>query len=275
VNLETKSETIRQYLLGLGTDGELSAIDERLVADGDFYEEVLIVESELIDEYLSDELTDAERAGFENYFLVSPTRQKQLSFARSFHNYIGTKELELDSQIDSVEISDRTSEVPKPPPKERPWYWSFLPVQTPAVAYAVMLGVLLLVAGVSWWTLQNQSAEPPGPIYAVTITAGTTRGMEASARKIEIPAGTGTLEIRAQLGRESYQGYQAACIDENGSTIIRFENLQPKIEAGTQYLTVGIPARLLIPRIYSLKVSGRQPDGNLEDLPTYRFQILR
>lgn len=278
MNLETnQSEVIRQYLLGLAPEEELTALDERLVTDAEFYEELLIVESDLIDQYLSDELSAVERASFENHFLISAERQKQLSFARSFHNYILEKGPELDSESSVAEESERSPDVPKPPPKPspQPWYHFFLPVRNPTVAYALMLGVLLVVAGVTWWTLKGRSPEGPGVIYAVSLIPGTTRGVEDGSKKISIPPGTGTVELRAQLLRENYGSYRAICLDENGAEVLRSDNLQPKTESGIRFVSVGIPARLLHPGDYSLRISGREPDGKFEDLPLYRFQIQR
>jgi hypothetical protein len=276
VSLETnQSEVIRQYLLGLAPEAELSALDERLVTDGDFYEELLIVESELTDQYLSGELSPAERAGFEKHFLISAERRQQLRFARSFQSYLSEKAPELDPKPSAAEVSDEDADVPKPPPKRRPWYHGFLPAQNPAFASAAMFAVLLAVGGVVWLALKNRAPEEVGPIFAVTIVAGTTRGIEDGAAKISIPPDSGTVEMKAQLAREDYGSYRAVCLDENSSEVSRSENLQPIADAETRYLPVRIPARLLKPGIYSLRISGKQPDGGFEDLPIYRFQIQR
>lgn len=278
MNLETnQSEVIRQYLLGLAPEEELTAVDERLVTDPEFYDELLIVESELIDQYLSNELSAAERASFESHFLISRERQQQLSFARSFHNYILENAPELDSEPSVAEVPERSPDVPKPPPKPapQPWYHFFLPVRNPTVAYALMLGVLLVVAGITWWRLKDRSPEGPGVTYAVSLVPGTTRGVEDGSKKISIPPGTGTVELKAQLLRENYDSYRAICLDENGAEVMRSDNLQPKTESGIRYVSVGIRAGLLPPGNYSLRISGRESDGRFEDLPVYRFQIQR
>jgi hypothetical protein len=273
VNLENnQSRPIRQYLLGLAPEAESSALDERLVTDGDFYEELLIVESELIDEYLADELSASERKAFENHFLISPERQKQLQFAKSFHSYLSEKATELDQEPALEEVSAKPTDVPKPPPK--PWYSSFLPVQSPVVAYAMMAAMLLIVAGVSWWMIRGRASES-GAIYAVTLTAGTTRGADDRRNKINVPPGTDMVELKLPLRNEDYTSYRTVLLSGDGPELWRAENLQSKSESGNKFILADVPARLLVPGDYSLRLSGKDSSGKFEDLPTYRFQVLR
>ena len=58
-----EQETIRQYLLGLLPPEEMSQLEERLLANSAFYEELLIVEDELVDEYFADELAKGVLGG--------------------------------------------------------------------------------------------------------------------------------------------------------------------------------------------------------------------
>ena len=272
MNLETNQlEIIRQYLLGLAPEEELSKLDERVVTDGEFYQELLIIESELIDEYLSGELSEAERAGFESHFLVSPERQKQLRFAKSFHSYLNEKAPERDLEPSVDEAVDRPTVVPKPPP--RPWYSSFLPIRSPALAYATMAALLVLIVGISWWLLRSRAPES-GTIYAVTLSARPTRGVEAAETKFRIPAGTGLVQLRVPLPPDEYPAYRVVLLSSDNSELWRGSNVKGTVEAGTHFLTANVPARLLPPGTYKLKVSGVLADGKIEDLPGYQFTVI-
>src|SRR5262245_20740400 len=81
-------EDLRLWLLGLLPDPESRVLEERLITDAEFYEELLIVEDELIDEYIADRLSADERAAFESYFMNSPERQEQFRIANALRSYI-------------------------------------------------------------------------------------------------------------------------------------------------------------------------------------------
>ena len=273
MKLETTQEKIRDYLLGRMPEEELAALDELLVTDGQFYEELLIVEDELIDEYLSNELSPDERKSFETYFLLTPQRREQLHFANTFHNYLISKESESESDHSAEEFQTHSADVPKPPPKKA-WYSSFLPIKNPALAYSFMAAMVLIVVGLSWLALRNPATPEPGTVYIATLTPGSTRSLSAS-NKIIIPAGTGTLELRLELLSNNYASYSVELLGEDRSTVWRADKLQLRSESGTQFVVARVPARLFPAGDYQLKLRAVNSAGKLEDLPSYSFRVVR
>ena len=79
---------IRRYLLGLLAEEQSRHVEERLLTDDEFHEELSLSEDELIDDYLSGDLTPAERESFAAHFLSAPERQRKLSFARALRKYV-------------------------------------------------------------------------------------------------------------------------------------------------------------------------------------------
>ena len=79
---------IRQYLLGRVSDEERSELELRLMTDNAFYNELLAVEDELIDDFLTGDLTADELEVFDSYFLASPERLDKVRFARVFKKYV-------------------------------------------------------------------------------------------------------------------------------------------------------------------------------------------
>src|SRR5437867_10404414 len=68
-----------QYLLGeLRDDEERARFEQRLLADEKLYEELLIAEDELMEAYLSGELSAGDKARFEEPFLASPRRRERV-----------------------------------------------------------------------------------------------------------------------------------------------------------------------------------------------------
>jgi hypothetical protein len=112
LNQQTEQQAIiRQYLLGRVPEAESAELDEQLVSDADFYEELLIAEEELIDQYLAGELIPEERQSFESHFLLTPERHEKLRFGRSFHNYLTpTTTLAVDD-AEPDPVPERTTDV--------------------------------------------------------------------------------------------------------------------------------------------------------------------
>ncbi|MCU1268324.1 MAG: hypothetical protein JWM21_4642 [Acidobacteria bacterium] len=263
-----------QYLLGQARPEDQSSFEERLVTESEFYDELLIAEDELIDQYLSGELSESERESFENHFMLTPERQGKVRFGRAFNKYVSVAKPLPNEDPLRENASEETRTVPKPPPK--PWYSIFLPSENPILSYSLAAALVLIIGTVSWLALQklrNRSAEEPGTVYAVMLTPGITRGGE-SEKKISIPTGTGTLELKLELRRDDYQTYRAMLFADDGSEVWRTDGLRSTSEAGTKFIAVKTPARLLAPGNYSLKVTGLGPDGKQEDLPSYRFLVL-
>src|SRR6267154_5173098 len=77
-------DAIARYLLGLLTDEERSAVQERLFQDEDYFDRIRAAEYELLDAYSRGELPASERELVENSLLLSEAGRRKLDFAREF-----------------------------------------------------------------------------------------------------------------------------------------------------------------------------------------------
>jgi CHAT domain-containing protein/tetratricopeptide (TPR) repeat protein len=84
-------ERIRRYLMGQLSDGAREEFERDLLASDGLFEELLVVEDEIIDEYLAGKLSAEERAGFEGHFLATSERHEKLKFGRAFGRYLSSK----------------------------------------------------------------------------------------------------------------------------------------------------------------------------------------
>jgi len=82
-----KEQLIRSYLLGELPESEQERIEERLVTDfdQDFFEAVLMIESELVEDYALGLISDQERAKLERGLLMSP---HEFEFVQTLDQYI-------------------------------------------------------------------------------------------------------------------------------------------------------------------------------------------
>src|SRR5436305_12616562 len=82
------NQEIRRYLLGGLSQKVLRQVEERLMTEDGFFEELLLVEEELIDDYIGDQLSLDERQSFEQHFLSTPGRHGQSRFAQALSRYV-------------------------------------------------------------------------------------------------------------------------------------------------------------------------------------------
>ena len=105
--LSNKSE-LREYLLGnINLDEEKTKIEERLMLAEDYFQELLIEEEELIQDYVDENLTPAEIQKFEEKFLTSKEGRSKIQFARSLRRYISQQQqpANLVNAVDATENS--------------------------------------------------------------------------------------------------------------------------------------------------------------------------
>jgi hypothetical protein len=133
----TDEELIRKYLLGNITQSEKEEVEDRLFLDSDFLNHLLIVETELKNDYLFDELTPDQRIRFEEYFLRAPERQHALSVSRQLKEFAS---LPADKPVIAAgRIRQKVG-----------WKWMFLNPRFAVSAIMIIFSVVLL------WLLKDR-----------------------------------------------------------------------------------------------------------------------
>lgn len=251
-------------------------LEERVMTDSGFYEELLIVEDELIDQYLSAELSEDERMNFEKHFLLSSARQEKLRFGRTFNEYVGG----LEPLSDQVPAALRASKEPRDvfePSSNKPFF-PFLPFRNPILSYSLAAALVVIIGTVSWLGWKNwrgSDSHNPGKALAFKLTPGLSRGDGDNTNRISVPPDVETLQLRLQLTRNDYGSYRATLLRNVRSEVWTEDQLPPMNAEGIWFISADIPARLLIPGDYHVKVSGQPANGSPEDLASYRFRLVR
>jgi len=132
-------ELIVRYLLGELPESEQALLEERAFSDRQFTEDILAVESDLIDEYVRGGLAGVERQRFEQHFLNSAERRRKVEFARAL------------AQIAPVPAAAAQ-------PARIHWldaFAAFLRSLNPGLRFSMAALSLLLLTGVSWLFAEN------------------------------------------------------------------------------------------------------------------------
>ena len=83
--MSSKDETtIRRYFLQELADDERQRVEEQMMTDDAFFEEITFAEDELVQEYTRGELKGVERQKFEQSFLATPEGRQQVNFNKAF-----------------------------------------------------------------------------------------------------------------------------------------------------------------------------------------------
>jgi hypothetical protein len=138
------SDSIRRYLLGDLSEQEREQVEQRLMSDDDLYQQLLVAEDELIDEYVSDELPEQERAKFGRHFLSVPELRQDVKFAAALRKH-------------ALETAQQDVVAPKPaaPARVSPFGWLGTLFMRPAFGASLAAAFLAAVVLAAWLAAQN------------------------------------------------------------------------------------------------------------------------
>lgn len=296
-------ETLHLYLLGRLSESERSVLDQRLLTDEEFAGRVQLVESQLIDDYVTGGLDREDREVFVKKFLTTEARRQRLRLASALRDYAA-------SQTDLAEI-----------PTAKPWWreglaglFTFKP--TAAWATAGSFAVLALLLVLAWFLAKQQprserlaAGQTPGPAFSPQVptpapeTAQVPKPTEKTEVKPSPPEPTAPVAIanavllpgalrsagdmtrvavprgerdvvRISLVLENPEPaiYQAEVTTAEGQSVAVRSNLKPRANGHTK-VTLELPARLLQSGDYQVKLS-RKTDGQTESVGRYYFRAL-
>jgi hypothetical protein len=148
-----KEDLMQRFLLGTVSEQEQVEIEDRFVADDDFFERLLALEDELIDAYERGALTTRERALFESRFLTRPSGRERLEFARTLRSSIARIPSDLSAmQAEASPFS---------------WWQNLLAaLRAPRrpVAWAATLVLIVMLGGILWVLLDRSKSPSPAEL---------------------------------------------------------------------------------------------------------------
>lgn len=304
---ELEQNTTR-YLLGELSEPEQAAFEASYFNDPQVFNEVLKVESELVDAYARGQLSVEMRERFEHSYLKHPARQQRVDFARALTTRIDERE----GSVTRVEQSPQSA-------SHISWKQRLLAVvggRGPKLRFAVAL-VLVAIALASIWIFVNSrwrqqpgeaariqapqqptetpqqtekpSAEaaqippensPSSPnsntpsIVSLALTVGSVRSADGGPTPtLSIPHDTTQAQIVLELKDDSYPRYRVSLRKIGGPEIFTQTNLRPRsTKAGARFVFT-VPARQLTSGDYALTLSGITPEGDADDLNKSLFRV--
>ena len=274
VNSEER-EAIRQYLLGGMPGAELTELEERILTDDNFYEELLIAEDELIDQYLVGALSQPERNGFVSHFLCTDERREKVRFSKTLRKY-------LTAEMGNAVLGKSPGLVPGDGGSaQRKWFFSLFPIPgRPAFRLSLAAISLVAVLGFSWivftsWPSPEIVSDKPHSFFIATLSSGVTRDAGETTR-ISIPPDKDVvrLQLQLELSSNGYQSYRAELKTAESNTLLTRDNLQPEAKDAHKVVNLDVPAQLLKGGDYQVRLSGIGASGVPEPVGRYPFRVV-
>ena len=226
--------TIRDYLLGrLDADSELvERIDELMLTNVEFSENLGVIEDEIIEEYLEGSLSPPDRQSVEMHFLQPPERQRKLQNARLLSHHLAAAARRLPD-----------------PPAPYPSGFNFK-------MYAEIAAAVLLTASVVYLfqsrrdfqaTLRDSSQElaqerahsaslnqqlqvvrsfaQPTTVMLTLLRSDLDRSADASLPELKVGPGTKNIHVEVALSSVA-SGYCNVRLETSGRTVWSQDHIQ-------------------------------------------------
>ncbi len=243
---QVKHEEVRRYLLGDVATEVQRAVEERLVTEESFLEELNAAEEELLDDYVGGDLSAGDRERFERHFLSTEERRRQLRFAQALARYTS----ERGAAKTAVAADARPTLV-----ERMRAFWRGRPVMLRAAAG---FAAVVILAAAWWFSFPRTPSQRTFATLSLSINAGSNRAEGAQAAKVQLPLKADALKISLALpeGLTNASGYRVELVDGAGAK----ESLEI-IERGEKSLAVVVPSARLARGRYALQLYATQAGG--------------
>lgn len=257
-------QEMRAFLLGTLDGDPRTKFEERILWEPRVYEELLIAEEELIDQYVANDLSELERQQFESHFLITAERQKNLRFGkllqRCVNSHIALNEQEEAPVPVHQPVLDHSFSFLRTPIRR----WSALAV---LAAILACIGVIL----VGWFGTKREVEGVP--VLTVKLLPGSADSYASARQRVNRPPKGVEVKLELELTNASFRNYKSELFRENKSLKVSDEL---KIEAkGEQHVVpFTVTGEMLSPGDYEIKLSGVLDSGANEFIDNYSFRVI-
>ncbi len=282
---EISRDVAVRYLLGEGSEAEMEALERRLFEDESLAEEVEIFEEELVDAYVGERLTPAERGRFEKAYLSSPERAARVEFARALGRRLAT-----DHSTGAVSRSAWSDLVPLAASLLLALagaYFGFrfvrsrrelAQVQQDQAALQRRLTEVLGERSRLERAIEESRAEMDalqrqlGGVIAFTLDPKLLRD-SGTQQTLVIPRGATVVQLSAPISFDGYRLFSAILKTPEGAQVWHQQDVRP--EPGAKTLILIVPAHLLTSGDYILSLTGVTASGRSETVADFAFRTKK
>jgi hypothetical protein len=287
--LDDEHRYAREFLLGYPDEVARQTVEERLMTDPDYLALVLQVENDLMEDYIAHQLSEDDRSRFDKYVLGSKRQIEQLNLTRAL-----TALAKVDAAAHSPPMVTRNKDVvveSVPANLLHAKIWGVNAVLA-AVLLFIMVGIAAMIvlrsASSRNDSLQGSVAEEVAKLNAQqdldseAISHGIVIGPlkhglsrdDVNSNKFVIPTTERIVQLRLQIGTGQYQAFQAELQTVEGREIVTLSDLKERRINGERLVIIFLPAKVLSPADYQLRLTGVSQNNQVEYLGRYTFRIV-
>ncbi len=309
--MDEREQTMTRYLLGELPEQEQAAFEKTYFKDPHVFDQVLQIESRLVDAYARDQLSSEMRERFEQFYLKHPSLRERVEFAKAFTSRI-------DEQGASITRAGQSAQ----PALSGSWWQRLLATvggQRPKLRFSMALVTVVIVLAAAWIfvtirrqqqqreaaqiqaqrenqeqrereeTAQQQPTATPQqipqqsptpttninrPIAFLALTVGGVRGTDnGGTQTLIIPHDTTQAQIVLKLKDNTYPRYRVSLQKIGGAEIFTQSNIRPRsTKAGASFVFT-VPASQLSSGDYALTLGGMTPEGEVDDIGKSLFRV--
>jgi hypothetical protein len=271
-------ERIRRYLLGDLNEAARQQVEERILTDRDYHEEVLMVEEELLDEYAADELSDKDRQLFQLHYLSTPRQSQKLRVTQVLNKYAAKHLMPLP------EASAETGWL------RRCIAFAASLNRSSQIVFAAVL-IVLVVAGswIGWRAWRSRDAysnreelarlnspaaltsAPNSTVAPITLRRIQLRDVGSSLNVVTLTPAIKVIRFQIPQIPKQYPSYRVAVSAVSGTPLMALDGIKQLNQGDT--LLVQFPARWFTNDDYRLTVQGVHDSGRIDELGDYPFRV--
>jgi cell division protein FtsB len=307
-------ESLVRYLLGQLSEEEQMRIEEKYFDDQEWFAQLEVIESELIDSYIRHQLSEKDCQSFENFFSQLPERRRKIAFAQAFQLFVEQKK------------------EPQSIKEKAPLYRTFLHfIGHNRLSFASLVLVLLLLPGCFWLVFDNMqlrnrlqqvqtgaseiekreqdlqeklrqerqqveqlakdlenernrqvaqdpsNPELPSPLAQIVsfiLTSDTVRS-SGGIKKLEISPATQTIRFIMSFTSDENKEVFATMKRVGSEDILQRAQLKTQTKGSKSQVIWSLPAKSLDKADYMIILNGKDENGATVDIERYAFRVIK
>ena len=265
--------SLREFLLGTVDDEERERIESLFITDALSRERVITAEEELLEDYLEDSLTEADKERFLSQYARSPGQQRRLEISESIRNWA---------------VAEEKRRIPPQSPASTWGRLVALLRLRPMFVTSIAATAIIAIVVVAVWLnhnreLRNQQLNLEQEIAVVNknqapaqmslrLRPGQLRSAD-SQRHLVLRPDIQVVELRLIWNQdERYPTYRAVLRRVGDAQSLTIPVLQA--ESDMKAIRIKIPAHILKRGLYQLELSGIAADGSTSPMQEYQFEVV-
>lgn len=276
--LDKQEEVIRNYLLDWLDETAILEIDERILTEPEFYDNVLLIEQEMLEDLVAGRLDPKEQAQARQIYQLPGNREK-LDFAVNLYQAAERyhhQESAAQIKAEQVQTTDNSR-------REKFLGWFNCPRLIAAGSFLVIVGVVLgwhfflSKRAVSERELARLNQARPNlvnneKLRELKLPSDSVRTSDLMP-KIIISASDEIIIFQLSVINDSSETYEATFQDDQGNELFLVSGLKLQNIEGANYVYVLAPASFFHSGDFQINLQGRSVMGSLTKAGNFTFRV--